>query len=1009
MKKLTPLLFLSFFTAVATYAQLQVFNLQAEVVNQNSVNLVWDVNTPAETDFFNIYRSTDPAFVCDHTTWIDSTALTTYSEGDLLTGRTFHYRVTAVGTDQTESDPSDMAQAEIVAESTILPGIVQDFNDGSIYGWVAHDATYSLSNEENTFKIDYNRTASSYEWTQCQYVLPTEVDPSGDPSIKMSYRSDTDITFGVKAIYANGNDDWMQQEITGDNQWNDLVFNLSKYTGTTITTLYFYFDGGSNQTKSGIVYFDDIIIGAEKILLVVNDFQGVVADSNNVDLAWSINFPAETKTFHVYRGDSADFPCVPAHLVKAVEKTSFSERDLLINHTYYYKVTAENFNGVEFEPAGPVKIRTFRSTGELFVDVESVNSETPGLYERHEIDVILLDADYDNPYDPDQLDLSAQFTSPTGKVWEINGYYDNYNNVNQWKIRFSPNETGEWRYTLKVIDRVDTATTSEYTLNAVESNHKGWIRVSEKNPHYFEYDNGSSFYGVGAYYPWPQGDVVAMLDRLQATGSNFWALMNMPYDNGTIFESDKSGLGRYDQLQCGWMEHLLELSEERDLKMQYAIWVHRVIAKDIWDMGFWDTRNPYSTIMNATEFFVHEEGWEYQKKQFRYLIARYAGYRSFAIWELVNEITGTDAWELGGGKHGSGLAWVKKMDDYFQENDPYNHPTTASQHGGHYWPEGYAEVDVSNVHLYDKGWPMRYPSNVVRSGLYNYAKITADMWSDNKQPAYMGEAGFMEQHSYIAPPSAEYTQYYHNALWGCWANGSASTPLWWEFNEHDIMYDDVLEQLTAFGKVYGLIDYTREPLKPVEASSLSADAYAMFGDSTGFGWLREINGDDVRGTEITITGVPDTTYRIEWYRTWTGAYHKETFSKAVDGILTITVPSSGFLEVADKAFIIKMTDEDHTAVDESRTNTSNMFHLGQNYPNPCYTTTNIEFSIPYASIVSLKVYDVSGREVATVVDGIRSAGTYTSSFDTGQLKRGIYLYTLKSGEFSQTRKIILVK
>jgi hypothetical protein len=85
------------------------------------------------------------------------------------------------------------------------------------------------------------------------------------------------------------------------------------------------------------------------------------------------------------------------------------------------------------------------------------------------------------------------------------------------------------------------------------------------------------------------------------------------------------------------------------------------------------------------------------------------------------------------------------------------------------------------------------------------------------------------------------------------------------------------------------------------------------------------------------------------------------------------------------------------------------FYLSQNYPNPFNPSTVIKYQLPISSQVTLKVYDVLGDEVATLVDEERPAGSYEIKFNASKLSSGIYFYIINAGSFHQTRKMILMK
>ncbi|MGB5849989.1 MAG: T9SS type A sorting domain-containing protein, partial [Ignavibacteriaceae bacterium] len=85
------------------------------------------------------------------------------------------------------------------------------------------------------------------------------------------------------------------------------------------------------------------------------------------------------------------------------------------------------------------------------------------------------------------------------------------------------------------------------------------------------------------------------------------------------------------------------------------------------------------------------------------------------------------------------------------------------------------------------------------------------------------------------------------------------------------------------------------------------------------------------------------------------------------------------------------------------------YALDQNYPNPFNPTTTITYAVPQNSFISLRVFDVLGNEVQTLVNETKSAGTYSVSFDAASVPSGVYFYTLEAGNFVSTKKMVLIK
>src|SRR5205085_8000985 len=87
----------------------------------------------------------------------------------------------------------------------------------------------------------------------------------------------------------------------------------------------------------------------------------------------------------------------------------------------------------------------------------------------------------------------------------------------------------------------------------------------------------------------------------------------------------------------------------------------------------------------------------------------------------------------------------------------------------------------------------------------------------------------------------------------------------------------------------------------------------------------------------------------------------------------------------------------------------NAFALSQNYPNPFNPTTNIKFSIPKNSLVKMTVFDITGKEVTTLVNGNYTAGTYNVDFDASNIASVVYFYKIQADDFTSVKKMLLVK
>lgn len=85
------------------------------------------------------------------------------------------------------------------------------------------------------------------------------------------------------------------------------------------------------------------------------------------------------------------------------------------------------------------------------------------------------------------------------------------------------------------------------------------------------------------------------------------------------------------------------------------------------------------------------------------------------------------------------------------------------------------------------------------------------------------------------------------------------------------------------------------------------------------------------------------------------------------------------------------------------------YSLNQNFPNPFNPETKIQYALPEDNYVTIKIYDVLGKEVITLINEFRSAGRYNVTFNGENFSSGLYYYKIESGNFSQVKKMILIR
>ena len=129
---------------------------------------------------------------------------------------------------------------------------------------------------------------------------------------------------------------------------------------------------------------------------------------------------------------------------------------------------------------------------------------------------------------------------------------------------------------------------------------------------------------------------------------------------------------------------------------------------------------------------------------------------------------------------------------------------------------------------------------------------------------------------------------------------------------------------------------------------------------------------------------------------------------AIDGSGNICVTGSSDYSGGRICTTIKYA-QSPTSVGEKVVSLPASFALKQNYPNPFNPTTTIGFSVSVSTHCTLRIFNLLGQELSTLVDELKAPGSYTTTWNGANKPSGVYLYRLQAGQFSETKKLILLR
>ncbi|MGH7192060.1 MAG: DUF5060 domain-containing protein, partial [Candidatus Saccharimonadales bacterium] len=382
-------------------------------------------------------------------------------------------------------------------------------------------------------------------------------------------------------------------------------------------------------------------------------------------------------------------------------------------------------------------------------------------FTRYEIEFD-LNREFDNPFDPDEIDVSIELVTPDGQHLTHPGFWeaphqcvlDHGREVvrpagdGRWKVRVSPTIAGKYRWTLKAVARDSRASrTGEFVC--IKGNRPGFVRVSPADHHCLEFSDGTYFYPIGHCTRSPVDDrwrastpgsgplaeryaaegtfaYEKWFAKMRDSGENFCAIWMAPWWCGlewTPTLRGYAGIGRYNQRNSAQLDRLLRMAEENGIYVLLYTMNHGMLSSVIdpeWHKNPYNKRYRGGMLEHASEFFESDQARRAHRNYLRYLVARWGHSPAIAIWGLTTEIDWLEAYQgLRGVSevvNAEGRAesvtiearpelvaqWLTDSAEYLKATDAHSHVVSAQvcypKRGDDVWSSPDIELVLSNAY-----------------------------------------------------------------------------------------------------------------------------------------------------------------------------------------------------------------------------------------------------------------------------------------------------------------------
>ncbi len=506
----------------------------------------------------------------------------------------------------------------------------------------------------------------------------------------------------------------------------------------------------------------------------------------------------------------------------------------------------------------------------------AASSEKVGRYGLFELTVD-LSAEYENPFDPSQVDLSGIFKSPSSKEIKVPGFlYSSSGKRPVWKIRFSPDEEGDWTYCATVADKHSSARSPVAGFTCFPSTATGPVRVSKIDPCYFETSDGRFFFPVGMNVAWLGGDVLYNYDdyykKIGSNGGNWTRLWLCSWGLGLEWKKDKSygGLGVYNLRNADRIDNILGMAEKYGVRVQLTVNIHGQLsssANSEWGANPYNKKNG-GPCGSPPDFFTDETAKKLFKNRLRYIIARWGYSPAIFSWELWNEVDLTDNFD-----DARAGEWHKEMAEHIKSLDPMGHMITTScskplDYG--LWRAPY--ISYTQIHQY---------SDVMIDEIVFCAKEFRERYG---KPVLIAEVASTAKEGTVERRQDPQGIRFHNALWSSAASPAAGTAMYWWWDSF-IKPRGLFYELKAVSGFTAGDDRRGKKFTDIEYRILSPkDTYNTLTFTPYLDWQTSSASEIIVGNDGRVSGIDKLS------RFFQGAAHKDM---KVTPVFVVDYPEDG--------------------------------------------------------------------------------------------------------------------